>query len=87
MPGRRPDGICLDADGGGLVRRRAQPHCGRVREGGEVLDRVGLDRRRVRLRLAGDGTLYTVTADYSNPRMFTTRTGRLFAASVPGAAR
>jgi sugar lactone lactonase YvrE len=42
--GDHPDGICIDADGAVWYADVGNRHCVRVREGGEVLDTVELDR-------------------------------------------
>ncbi|MGI8722453.1 MAG: SMP-30/gluconolactonase/LRE family protein [Geodermatophilaceae bacterium] len=43
-PGEHPDGICLDATGAVWSADVGNQHCVRVREGGEVLTTVDLDR-------------------------------------------
>lgn len=82
VPDSAPDGICLDPTGAIWYADVPNKHCLRVREGGEVLDRVAFDDGAFDCALADDGTLYTVTADYTNPRMFAARTGKLHATTV-----
>jgi sugar lactone lactonase YvrE len=43
LDGHSPDGICLDDDGAAWYADVGDRCCARVREGGEVLDRVQLD--------------------------------------------
>ncbi|WP_279580276.1 SMP-30/gluconolactonase/LRE family protein [Fodinicola feengrottensis] len=59
-----PDGICLDADGAVWYADVPHQHCVRVREGGEVLQRVPVDRGCFACMLGGpDGrTLFVVAA-------------------------
>jgi sugar lactone lactonase YvrE len=87
-----PDGICIDAEGAVWYADVPNRACVRVREGGEVLQTVRLDRGGFACALSdGDQpTLYVTAADFSNPAamMSGARTGRLFAVDVPvGAAR
>jgi sugar lactone lactonase YvrE len=49
-----PDGICADADGAVWVASVAGEHCVRVREGGEVLDTVAVDRGCFACMLGGE---------------------------------
>jgi sugar lactone lactonase YvrE len=68
-----PDGICLDADGAvwyGDVPNRC---CVRVREGGEVLQTIDLDRGCFACALGGPDrrTLFMVATEWNGPeRMF-----------------
>jgi sugar lactone lactonase YvrE len=82
-----PDGICLDTDNavwyGDVPNRR----CVRVREGGEVLRTVDLDRGCFACALGGpDGrTLFLVAADWSNPAAMTSGapTGQVLTVEAP----
>ena len=83
LPGSAPDGLCVDATGAVWYADVPNRHCRRVREGGEVLATVPLPDGAFDCALSADGrTLYAATADYTNPAMFTSRTGRLFAIPV-----
>ena len=84
-----PDGICVDAQRAVWYADVPNKQCVRVREGGEILQTVALDRGGFACALSDTGTLYAVTADFSNPAaMFSTRTGQLVAidVDVPGIA-
>ena len=65
-PGDHPDGICLDADGAAWYADVGNAHCVRVREGGDVLETVALDRGAFACMLGGpDGrTLFIVAAEW-----------------------
>ena len=65
-PGDHPDGICLDADGAVWYADVGKRHCVRVREGGEVLATIALDRGAFACMLGGpDGrTLFMLAADW-----------------------
>jgi sugar lactone lactonase YvrE len=61
-----PDGICSDADGAVWVASVPGRHCVRVREGGDVLDTVTVDRGCFACMLGGqDGrTLFIAAAEW-----------------------
>jgi len=82
-----PDGICLDAEGAiwyGDVPGRC---CVRVREGGEVLQKIELDRGCFACMLGGaDGTtLFMLVAEWHGMEHMTgeARTGRVLTARAP----
>ncbi|HTE58760.1 MAG TPA: SMP-30/gluconolactonase/LRE family protein, partial [Solirubrobacteraceae bacterium] len=76
-----PDGICIDADGAIWtgVRPFGDNYVGRVREGGEVLERVKLDMPCFACMLGGeDGrTLFMLTADWRMNEGFEDNIARL----------
>jgi sugar lactone lactonase YvrE len=83
--GLGPDGICLDADGA-VWTADGGTAAVRVREGGEILDRVELDRWPFALMLGGpDGrTLFILAAHWNPAEPFGgARTGRVLAAPAP----
>lgn len=80
MPeGEVPDGICLDAAGGIWVASPTGNACLRVLEGGEVTDRVDLDRGAFACMLGDDDrrSLYICTAADSDPAKTAARSGRI----------
>jgi sugar lactone lactonase YvrE len=90
--GLGPDGICLDAEGAIWTSTRDNG-CVRVAEGGEILDRIQLDRACFATMLGGPGgrTLFMMANDFLGPdrfdEMLAKRTGQVLvtAASTPHA--
>jgi sugar lactone lactonase YvrE len=76
-----PDGICMDAEGAIWtdVGQFGESRVGRVREGGEVLERVQLDLPCFACMLGGeDGkTLFMLAADWRMPDSFADNITRL----------
>jgi sugar lactone lactonase YvrE len=69
LEGAVPDGICLDAAGAIWVASPVSGQVLRVREGGEVTDRIDVETQAFACMLGGeDGrTLFVCTAGSSNP--------------------
>jgi sugar lactone lactonase YvrE len=88
-PGDHPDGICLDATGAVWYADVGNRHCVRVREGGEVLATVDLDRGAFACALSRDApaALFVVGQDWGGPDAVSGATGRVvvFPAPAPGA--
>src|SRR5215218_8898928 len=78
-----PDGICLDAEGAVWYADVPNERCVRVREGGEVLQTVELDRGCFACMLGGeDGNiLFMVAADMTSEA----RTGQVLTVEAPAA--
>jgi sugar lactone lactonase YvrE len=85
--GQHPDGICLDAEGAVWYADVPNQLCVRVREGGEVLQTVDLDRGAFACMLGGDDgrTLYILAAEWAGfENMFTpARTGQVLTTKAP----
>lgn len=84
-PGDHPDGICLDATGAVWYADVGNQHCVRVREGGEVLATVDLDRGAFACALSrgADPTLFVVGQDWGGPDVVDGATGRIMAFPAP----
>jgi len=84
-----PDGICLDAEGAIWVASPISKGVLRVREGGEVLQRIAVDHQAYACMLGGADrrTLYICTAETHDPAKTASNTGRIEAivVDVPGA--
>jgi sugar lactone lactonase YvrE len=85
------DGICLDAEGAVWTQTNddGKPTCLRVREGGEVLDRIDLDLPCFAATLGGPDrrTLFMMVAVFPGidklDEMFRTRTGQVLTTRAP----
>jgi sugar lactone lactonase YvrE len=82
-----PDGICVDAEGAVWYADVPNRRCVRVREGGEVLQTVELDRGGFACALGGTDrrTLFIVATEWSGPENMGRglRTGQVLAVEAP----
>jgi sugar lactone lactonase YvrE len=82
-----PDGICLDAENAVWYGDVPNKRCVRVREGGEVLQTIELDRGCFACALGGEDrrTLFMMATEWSGPEnMFAEpRTGQVLTAPAP----
>lgn len=87
LGGDHPDGICLDAENAVWYSDVGAQHCVRVREGGEVLQTIDLDRGGFACVLGGDGrrTLFMVANQWSGPASMEgeARLGQVLAVEAP----
>ena len=87
--GDHPDGICLDTTGAVWYADVGNKRCVRVREGGEMLATVDLDRGAFACALSRgtDPELYVVGQDWGGSPSIGDATGQVvrFAAPAPGA--
>jgi len=87
LDGAAPDGICLDADGAVWYADVPNRRCVRVREGGEVLATVEVDRGCFSCALGGpDGRTLFITAAQWPPPPDGPPTGTLLATDAPAPA-
>jgi sugar lactone lactonase YvrE len=86
--GVAPDGICLDAEGA-IWTSTHQNECVRVAEGGEILDRIQLDRACFATMLGGPSrsTLFIMANEFLGPdkfdQMLARRSGQVLIADAP----
>jgi sugar lactone lactonase YvrE len=82
-----PDGICLDSDGAVWYADVPNQRCVRVREGGQVLDTIAVDRGCFSCTLGGpDGrTLFIVASEWRGPAAAASLvgTGQVLIADAP----
>jgi sugar lactone lactonase YvrE len=77
-----PDGICVDAEGAAWYADVPHQRCVRVREGGDVLQTVELDRGAFSCALS-DTTLYVVANQWQGPGADTGAQGQVLAVPAP----
>ena len=88
-PGDHPDGICLDAEGALWYADVGNQHCVRVREGGEVMATVELDRGAFACALSrgDDPHLYVVGQNWGGSESEPSGRVVVFPAPAPGAGK
>jgi sugar lactone lactonase YvrE len=85
IPGDHPDGICLDVENAVWYGDVGSSRCVRVREGGEVLQTVDLDRGCFACMFGGADrkTLYMVAAKWPDAMSDGERTGLVLTVDAP----
>jgi sugar lactone lactonase YvrE len=87
LDGGVPHGICLDAEGAVWYGDIPNQRCVRVREGGEVLHTIDLDRGCFACMLGGadSRTLFMMTAEWRGPASMAdgVRTGQVLTVEAP----
>ncbi|MGZ4639530.1 MAG: SMP-30/gluconolactonase/LRE family protein [Actinomycetes bacterium] len=87
LDGGAPDGICLDAEGAVWFGDVPNQRCVRVREGGEVLQTIDLDRGCFACMLGGadDAKLFMMAAQWLGPANAAdgARTGQVLTVGAP----
>jgi sugar lactone lactonase YvrE len=87
LDGGFPDGICLDADNAVWYGDVPNKRCVRVREGGEVLQTINLDRGCFACTLGGvdKRTLFLMAAEWRGPTNMAegVRTGQVLTVDAP----
>ncbi len=82
-----PYGICLDAEGAAWYADVPNKHCVRVREGGEVLQTINVDRGCLACMLGGADrqTLFIVAAEWRGfeHMISDARTGQVLSTDMP----
>jgi sugar lactone lactonase YvrE len=84
VAGAVPDGICLDQEGCVWFADVAGRGCVRVREGGDVLDRVETEQSAFACTLGGadERTLFVTASSFPGGGAFDPRPGRILACEV-----
>jgi sugar lactone lactonase YvrE len=89
LGGGVPDGICIDADNAVWYGDVPNKRCVRVREGGEVLQTINLDRGCFACMLGGEGnrTLFLIATEWRGmeniPEVARARTGQVLTIEAP----